>query len=643
VAGVVQLEPAASSSAPLPAHHYHHQVPVGEAVQPVVGGAGLMPSHGHSLSPLLMSWSSAYPPAGLPSAPMHTMMPYGSVEDRGLDMQSLSASLDRSKRRKLSADERLERSRERNRIHAKKTRLRKKQKMELLLHRKQELLDEQMRLKETIRDREAAPILLGMRHFSNGIHEPSPGTQGVNAEVGLEGSTSPGSVRPAQPELEEGGDGGSDSDTEASDDSMPSHAGMSNSGASSVTSSQTKTSRQTASTHSSADGGDEERESSLYLELLKRDRSTLTAAETDLIRRERNRLHAKRTRDRKKQQQEETQQEIAKLEKENRRLRDVICRLGVPPNYTVSRETALLLPLEDTCRVIEERRKAEEAAALLQRSKVQSFGAHAPTVGGHPRLPSAVAAGGSITSPSSASSLSAAPAASGSILGGRSTGGGSLGSSTPSAPPALSAMSATVGVAASAATAGGGGGGLPTGKPGARRRSPQSDDSTTDSNKTTEEERSGNGTSANGSSSAAASDLCTSGTGTGSSSGNGMSDLSSSGGSQRGYGSNGSSGHVDGESNSDSGSNGTGSDGGHGLRHHGFGESNSDSGSTGGRAADAEDSSGSNSPPVPTGGTGSSGNSGSEEDEDQARSPPDRLAAAEADSSSCSSSSSSPN
>mmetsp|Transcript_11962 Transcript_11962/g.34524 ORF Transcript_11962/g.34524 Transcript_11962/m.34524 type:complete len:740 (-) Transcript_11962:301-2520(-) len=624
--------PGASGSSMPVHHHHHHHHPTAQHAPPSLphgtAAALSMPqglttqahSHHQSLSPMLMSWSAAYPPASLPPGPVPSLLSYTSAEGRPLDMQALSASLDRSKRRKLSADERLERSRERNRIHAKKTRLRKKQKMELLLHRKQELVEEQMRLKETIKDREAAPILLVMKNSPNGIFRgAATGSEAEYPEGAQLTATNEG--QEGKPDVEGaesgggggGGDGGSDSDTEASDDSLPSHAGApACSEASSVTSTQTKTSSESGATPNGG-GADE---SSLYLELLKKDRSTLTAAESDLIRRERNRLHAKRTRDRKKLQQEETQKEIARLEKENSRLRNVICRLGMTTNYTVSKDTALLLPLEDTSRAIEERRKAEEASAKLHGSSRAPGAAAASSVLDAAPVPDA-AAGGWAPPPGLRTLDMPVPSP--------------LSSSPRPPPPSMGIAVASSGPGAAVAAQGD----CPGGQRNPRQRSPQSDDSATDSNKTTEEERSGNGTSGNGSSSssssgsssgsgAAASDLSTSGNGNGSSSGsgNGMSDLSSSGGSQQGYGSNGS-GHGDGESNSDTGSNGDLS---HGSRH-GFGESNSDSGSSGGGQpplldygsngsgnGDGEESSGSNSPTIPQDGHGSPAIS--EEDEE---------------------------
>ena len=73
--------------------------------------------------------------AGMNGVPL-PRIPHTLVKDvvmsgvGALDVQTVAATMDSSKRRRLTADERLQRSRERNRIHAKKTRLRKKQKME---------------------------------------------------------------------------------------------------------------------------------------------------------------------------------------------------------------------------------------------------------------------------------------------------------------------------------------------------------------------------------------------------------------------------------------------------------------------------------------------------------------------------------
>merc|ERR1711923_197945 len=62
-------------------------------------------------------------------------------------------------------------------------------------------------------------------------------------------------------------------------------------------------------------------------ELLGKDRSLCTAAELDKIRRERNRMHAKRTRDRKRIFLEEMEVTIRQLEGENKKLREHVEKL----------------------------------------------------------------------------------------------------------------------------------------------------------------------------------------------------------------------------------------------------------------------------------------------------------------------------
>ena len=68
--------------------------------------------------------------------------------------------------------------------------------------------------------------------------------------------------------------------------------------------------------------------------ILPKDRSLCTPAELEQIRRARNRMHAKRTRDRKKIQQEEVEDNINSLEQENAEIRERICRLGASLHQT---------------------------------------------------------------------------------------------------------------------------------------------------------------------------------------------------------------------------------------------------------------------------------------------------------------------
>lgn len=77
-------------------------------------------------------------------------------------------------------------------------------------------------------------------------------------------------------------------------------------------------------------------------ELLGKDRSQCTPAELDKIRRERNRMHAKRTRDRKRIFMEEMEGIIKKLEQENELLRDHLVSLGGDPDEIAADSTPLL-------------------------------------------------------------------------------------------------------------------------------------------------------------------------------------------------------------------------------------------------------------------------------------------------------------
>ena len=72
------------------------------------------------------------------------------------------ASVDTCTDPQLNAEQRLARSRDRNREHARRTRLRKKQQLEALQKRVRELQDESKLLKQTIEECSIASILLGL-------------------------------------------------------------------------------------------------------------------------------------------------------------------------------------------------------------------------------------------------------------------------------------------------------------------------------------------------------------------------------------------------------------------------------------------------------------------------------------------------
>ncbi|CAM9596209.1 unnamed protein product, partial [Phaeothamnion confervicola] len=91
--------------------------------------------------------------------------------DGGLDAE------DRAERkRRLTSEERLQRSRERNRIHARKTRQRKKAQIQSLQGRAEELRDEQRRLRQALKERKTASILLVM---SSGLGATAAAAGGV--------------------------------------------------------------------------------------------------------------------------------------------------------------------------------------------------------------------------------------------------------------------------------------------------------------------------------------------------------------------------------------------------------------------------------------------------------------------------------
>jgi len=220
--------------------------------------------------------------------------------------------------RKQTPSERLQRSRERNRMHARKTRQRKKEHMQNLQGRADELKEEQIRLRQTINEKNTASILVGL--FS--INEQKPNAvEDPTIENLLRRPTEeiPDSSRiPELPALILPGQHNSKrlKSSVVSPEKGP------------VTSENTQL----------PDDG-------IDYELLGKDRSKCTPAELDQIRRERNRMHAKRTRDRKRLFMEEMEEIIKKLEQENALLQKHLENLGGDDSLgtsvpqTVSRST----------------------------------------------------------------------------------------------------------------------------------------------------------------------------------------------------------------------------------------------------------------------------------------------------------------
>lgn len=186
-------------------------------------------------------------------------------------------------------------SRERNRMHARKTRQRKKEHMQKLQEQVDDLKHEQIRIKQAINEKNTANILIGL--FQNGE------------------SSDTSSVPTADPEVEEL--------LKRAPEDIPDASAIPELPALILPGNGKRKLLDTTGGDAAADGGervltaDETLEDGIDYILLGKDRSACTTAELDQIRRERNRMHAKRTRDRKRIFMEEMEVMIKKLEDEN--------------------------------------------------------------------------------------------------------------------------------------------------------------------------------------------------------------------------------------------------------------------------------------------------------------------------------------
>lgn len=270
----------------------------------------------------------------------------GGLDHPGSSLAAAATSVLVQKRPRDPVEDKAQKSRERNRMHARKTRQRKKIQMRMLRSKVEELEKEQRRLKQALDDRKTANVLLAMSASPAGCN-----TQLIDVEVlndddnTLNATTSTTAYGDSNSmdsrSMELGSENRSEEDEDDGEltDSSSRHSSSRHSedpqkgGASSSAleddSMHSKEDSKLPSTSSLAEQKELlQSESDLALKLLNKNKDFCTPQELEFLRRERNRLHAQRTRDRKKVYMEETEVSIAKLEEENRKLRESIQKLG---------------------------------------------------------------------------------------------------------------------------------------------------------------------------------------------------------------------------------------------------------------------------------------------------------------------------
>lgn len=180
------------------------------------------------------------------------------------------------------------RSRERNRVHAQRTRLRKKEHMQTLQSKADELKAEQLKLRQIINEKNTATILV--RLFAEGS---SPDSACQDEDPLVESV-----LRRSQEDIPDAS-------------TIPELPAL-------ILPGQHASKKIRANMQNTADSFNCDLSlDGIDYELLGRDRSQCTPEELDLIRRERNRMHAKRTRDRKRIFTEKLAEICRQLEDEN--------------------------------------------------------------------------------------------------------------------------------------------------------------------------------------------------------------------------------------------------------------------------------------------------------------------------------------
>jgi len=223
-----------------------------------------------------------------------------------------------SSKKQTTSHERLKRSRERNKIHARRTRQRKKEHMQDLEKKAKILKQTQISLKLLTNEKNTANILIAM--FSTEVSlEPKSTTTDLRIEELLKRSTEDipdVSQIPEMPALV-----------------LPGH--------------HNNRKRDFILNYKDiVTDGQKLPDDGIDYDLLAKDRSKCTSTELDKIRRERNRMHAKRTRDRKKRFMDEMSIIIKQLEDENELLSDHLRILSEKhaPSSGVATPSLMLCP-----------------------------------------------------------------------------------------------------------------------------------------------------------------------------------------------------------------------------------------------------------------------------------------------------------
>jgi len=215
------------------------------------------------------------------SIPMNNSM---HISSSGFNLGSISQLNVDSRKKQTTRDERLQRSRERNKVHARRTRQRKKEHMQDLVQKAADLKQTQISLKSLINEKNTANILLAM--LSPDVPSES---NDANKDALIENL-----LKRSNEEIPD-----ASQITELPALVLPGHNNYRKKEISCIS------------------GGSKYPNDGIDYKLLTKDRSKCTTFELDKIRKERNRMHAKRTRDRKKRFMDEMEKIIKKLESEN--------------------------------------------------------------------------------------------------------------------------------------------------------------------------------------------------------------------------------------------------------------------------------------------------------------------------------------
>jgi len=339
-------------------YHHHHQVQMGNPTPPV----SLPPPH-----PPLPAYQH-------PSNLLDASCAGSQSETRPHAPFSTTTKVSSKRRRSFTPEEKIQHSRERNRMHARNTRQRKKDQVSFLRKKIEDLKKEQSHLKQTLNDRKTASTLLAMSASPEGSF-----TNLIDIATSSPCEDDPLTTTSATSYDSVIGPTGREREAKKTDPSGKKITSI------------LEAAEVVGLPEVKFEEGEENEyeddvpygETVLTPEILKKEKEHCTPFELEQIRREKNRMHAKKTRARKKIYLEELEMNAATLEDENLQLKQSIQKIGtfslvLPIQKPVKESHSNMDVAQMLVKIMNDSKKQSDSICSMRRKRKSFESIHLP-------------------------------------------------------------------------------------------------------------------------------------------------------------------------------------------------------------------------------------------------------------------------